>query len=106
MRDVKGSGPTSPSVLNYPDVYCVDSFYVDPNYVDNCINPYYVAGEPPEDAAPLHHRLSPPQPLEQLKLRGPEPAACVAPGWRLGTPGESRGRGAVSITIKLHRNII
>lgn len=63
MRDVKGSGPTSPSVLNYPDVYCVDSFYVDPNYVDNCINPYYVAGEPPEDAAPLHHWLSPSQPL-------------------------------------------
>lgn len=68
MRDVKGSDLTSLSMLNYPDIYCVNSFYVDPNYVDNCIDPYYVAGEPPEDAAPLHHRLSPPQPLEQLQL--------------------------------------
>lgn len=85
---------------NFPEFYYVDSFYVNPNYVDYCIDPYYVTGEPPEDAAPLHHRIPTPQPLKQLKLWGPEPAASVAPGGRLGTPRESGGRGAVSITVK------
>lgn len=71
MREVKGSGPTSPSMLNITFLNFtinVDSFYVNPNYVDYCIDPYYVTGEPPEDAAPLHHRIPTPQPLKQLKL--------------------------------------
>lgn len=45
MRDVKGSGFILLFVLNYFDVYCVDSFYVDFNYVDNCINFYYMLQE-------------------------------------------------------------
>lgn len=57
MRDVKGSGFILLFVLNYFDVYCVDSFYVDFNYVDNCINFYYVVGESLEDAVLFYYRF-------------------------------------------------
>ena len=55
----------------------------------------WFTGEQTEDAPPLHYRLPPP-PLQQLQLRGPQPAAGLAPGRGLGTPGQPRGRGTVS----------
>lgn len=63
MKNIKKNNPTSPSILNYPNIYYINNFYINPNYINNYINPYYITKKPPKNTTPLHHRLSPSQPL-------------------------------------------